>query len=326
MLSIQVDEVLTRSLLDHFHQIPRCDMNRVIKLVAKFCARIVSPVEYEEQIKRLEPPTRVQARSWKRWALSSYYWAQLWRCIVSGESVEKWGVYYDDVNLVLSNLSRRDLKKLKKVKTRLCTSRFDEEVMEKLRDQLAAVCWDVYRRRLRFLTRCDPALSAQGFVSDLMEVGVRVLCRYEETASPEIALGYAKKAVRNHAVILIQHHMAERRRRIEKSDGNDRVYRMGTIVNDRVCSSAKSTSSDDLLFFSIRFWLGPAYERYARAMINLEPEFEAWVEKGRATYPTRLNTLSRLAGEWSGLSEDQLKKDLAPLLQDRIHLAFSGPM
>jgi len=326
-LSMQVDAVLQRSLLDNFNMVPPREMDKLLRLIARFCSRIISPIEYEEQIKKFGAATRLQARAWKRWALSSYYWGQLWRCIVSGGSAEEWKVYYDDVNLVLANLTKSDLPKLKRIRKTISLEHFEADVLERLRRELATVCWAIYHTRLRFLAKYDPALAPQDFVADMLEVGVRVLRRYEETASPEIALAYAKKAIRNHSVILINHYTAARRCRIERQEGCERDYNCRIVNSDQV--RAASLPQDEILFSSIRFWLGPKYERYARAVIHLEPDFEEWVQaKRRRKYPTRMETLSRLAREWSGLSEAQVKGKLVPLLQDRLgdHLALSQPM
>lgn len=264
--------------------------------------------------------------------MSSYYWEQLWRCVVSGGSVEEWGVAYDDVNLVLSNLAPSDKPKLKRVCKTISLEHFDKDVFERMRRQLVSTAWKTYHAKLRFLAKFDPAMAPQDFVAEMMEVGIKVLRRYEETASEEIALAYAKKAMRNHALRIINHYTAGRRCRIESGSG-DREYHYRIVSNPRVTNNLPG-HQEEVLFSSIRIWLGPQYERYARAVIQQEPAFEAWVQKhwrsrGRkTTYPKRSSTISRLAREWSGLSEAQVQDKLVPLLRDRLqdHLALSIPM
>jgi hypothetical protein len=307
-------------------------MQRLLRLIARFCSRIFSPSDYENQVKKLRPSTRLQARAWKRWALSSYYWGQLWRCVVSGGSPDEWGVYYEDVNLVVSNLAPSDKPKLKRVRKTIKLEHFEEDVFDQMRRVLLTTAWKTYHAKLRFLTKFDPAMAPQDFVGEMMEVGIKVLRRYEETASEEIALAYAKKAIRNHALIVINHYTAGRRCRIEQDSG-EREYHY-RIINSSDITNSLPGHQDEVLFSSIRLWLGPRYERYARAVIQQEPDFEAWVQKhwehkGRKTaYPQRSKTISRLAREWSGLSEAQVQSKLVPLLQDRLqdHLALSQPM
>ena len=62
---------------------------------------------------RFDPGAEVRhaVRAWRQWALSSFYWGNLWRALISGEA-KRWRVRQDDVDLIYSYLRKTDLSRL----------------------------------------------------------------------------------------------------------------------------------------------------------------------------------------------------------------------
>jgi hypothetical protein len=298
-----------------FSKLPILEQNTILKAMSRFTARLLGTREFDSFVKyRVSDEAYHLAKRWRRWALGSYYWGNLWRAVVSAKPPEQWGVWSDDVDLVLTELTQTDHRKLQSLRRRMTYHRFSAAVFDSMRRNLLKISNKLYRVKLRFLTRYDPTLSREDMVGDLMAVGIRVIRRYEHEGNAELAFNYAYRSMINYAGDLIDRHTSSRRCRILRSPKENTPK----VVSFEEFQMGPQTDQPEVLFLALNMHLGSKYEAYARAVLDFHPEFERWVMAKGNRYPSTLRTRSTLARQWTGISSTELEVNLVPVLQERV--------
>jgi len=322
---------LLKSLVKHFSHLPTRNIDHVLQLVAQFTVGLLDTDSLNKELVRFDLEVRHAVRSWRRWALSSFYWGNLWRAVISGQS-KQWQVDQDDVALVSSYLRVADRRRLDDLYYLRSVGRLSPDVVMDLQNRLRKWSWSLYHKHLRFVSRYDKGLSSEDLVGTIMEAGLKALRRYEHQQNPNMTLNFAKRAARNTAINLIGRYTRDKRARLVPSTDPDRQYLCRTVSFEEVQPTLENQHAIEPLFDTIRIQLGPEYERYARAILGKWPDFDEWVSQQHQTPPEKLppRKLERYAREFSGLTTEQARKHLAPLLaeqlQGRSYFAASIPM
>jgi hypothetical protein len=302
-----------------------------MQLVARFTVGLLNTDELNRELARFELGVRHAVRSWRQWALSSFYWGNLWRAIISGEP-ERWRVHPEDSDLVKSYLRVADRRKIDDLYFFRAVGRLSHDVIMDIQQKLRKWAWSLYHKHLRFIARYDKGISSEDLVGSVMEAGLRAMRRYEHQDNPQKTLNYAKRAAKNEAINLIGRHTRDKRARLVPSKDPDRQYLCRTVSFEEVQPTLENQHAIEPLFDTIRIQLGPEYERYARAILGEWPDFDEWVATQHETMPERLprRKLERFAREFSGITTEQAREHLAPLLaeklQSRGYFASSHPM
>lgn len=322
MNSLVCQAPLTGSFVKHFGHltdIPPSRLERVYRFIARYTARIIDTAQLNQLIKPLSLPLRKAVRSWRSWALSSYYWGNLWRALVA-RSANEWKAHPDDLELLNTYLRRDDIEQLRGLYFRMPVQRLPREVIDDLFLRLTKWAKCCYRRHLRFITRYDTALSEEDLVATLLVAGIRTLRRYENEGNPTKALNYAKRAIQNEAFNLINRYTRGKRARLVREKNNpDRQYLCRTVSYECLSSILQHEPRPNPLMAHIRAQLGPSYEQYACAILG-SADFDEWLS---TTYRVRAERLPRQklqqrACEWAGISQIQLEENLVPLLAEQL--------
>lgn len=322
---------LLKSLVKHFTHVPTQKIDQVMKLVAKFTVGILDTDGLNKGLVPFELDVRQAVRAWRQWALSSFYWGNLWRAIITGDPTT-WKVYSEDVDLLRSYLSRADLRVIEDMYFVRSVSRLSADVIMDLQARLRKWAWALYHKHLRFIAQYDKGVTSEDLVGSVMEAGLRALRRYEHQGNPKKTLNYAKRAAQNEAINLIGRYTRRKRARIvaTKKDPT-RQYLCRTVSFEEVQPLLEKQAASDPLYDHIRVQLGAEYERYARAILGEWPDFDEWVVATHDVDTDRLprRKLERLAREWSGITSEQARRHLGPLLFEKMrsetYLASSQP-
>jgi hypothetical protein len=326
---------LVYSFVNNFRTVPEEELDQAVNIAVRFTARVLGPSGFQEALEDLHPETVKALRSWRRWASQSYYWGALWRGVISG-CPEGWGASPRDVALVQQHLSDEDKASVRQLQGKFHLSRFSSSELQKIYKGLERYCWSLYHgrlRSLRYFSVFDAMFYADDIIIDLMEAGMLSVWGCEETGEGVLyALNYAKKSARNHAIYLMEKHTYAKRTRFF-TDENGR-YSPRHINYDSLFNQSARESVPEVLFTEIRVQLGPKYERYARAVLGYDPEFDNWVmghhinnktcylrRRDRKEFPQQTRTISKMAEKWVGIPKwesESLKLELAPLLIERM--------
>lgn len=210
--------------------------------------------------------------------------------------------------------------------------RLAPEVVLEIQQKLRKWSWALYHKHLRFIARYDKGVTSEDLVGSVMEAGLRAMRRYEHQHNPKKTLNFSKRAAKNEAINLIGRHTRDKRARLIPSNDPTRQYLCRTVSYEEVQTSLEDQTASDPLFDTIRVQLGPEYERYARAILGAWPDFDEWVASQHDTAAERLpqRKLERFAREFSGITTEQAREHLAPLLVEQLqgwdYLASSQPM
>lgn len=320
-----------KSLVKHFAHIPTKEIDHVMKLVARFTVGLLDTDGLNRELSRFDLGVRHAVRSWRQWALSSFYWGSLWRAVVADDPLT-YNIWLDDFDLIKSYLRRVDLQQVQEMYFLRSVGRLSPEVVLEIQQKLRKWAWALYHKHLRFIARYDQGLTSEDLVGSVMEAGLRAMRRYEHQDNPKKTLNFAKRAAKNEAINLIGRYTRDKRARLVPSTDPDRQYLCRTVSYEEVQSSLEDHSASEPLFDTIRVQLGPEYERYARAILGAWPAFDEWVASQHSAEAERLpqRKLERFAREFAGITTEQARENLAPLLAEQLrgwdYLASSQPM
>jgi DNA-directed RNA polymerase specialized sigma24 family protein len=329
--SLLCQSPLLKSLVKHFTHVPTQKIDQVMKLVARFTVGILDTDGLNKGLVPFSLDVRHAVRAWRQWALSSFYWGNLWRAIVTNDPAT-WKVHREDVDLIRSYLSRSDLACIEDMYFVRSVSRLSAEVIMDLQVRLRNWAWVLYHKHLRFIAQYDKGLSSEDLVASVMEAGLKALRRYEHQNNPKKTLNFAKRAAKNEAINIIGRYTRRKRARIVATkDDPTRQFLCRTVSFEEVQPILEKQVASDPLYDYIRVQLGHEYERYARAILGEWPAFDEWVATTHDVETDRLprRKLERFAREWSGITTEQARRNLAPLLVEKIresdYLASSQP-
>ena len=330
--SLRCQSPLLKSLVKHFAHVPTRQINHVMQLVARFTVGLLNTDDLNRELARFDLGVRHAVRAWRQWALSSFYWGNLWRAMIVDDP-SSYKIERDDFDLVKSYLRRVDLQRVQEMYFVRSVGRLSADIILDIQQKLRKWAWALYHKHLRFISCYDGGLTSEDLVGSIMEAGLRALRRYEHQRNPKKTLNFAKRAAKNEAINLIGRHTRDKRARlvVSKNDPN-RQYLCRTVSFEEVQSSLENQSASDPLFDTIRVQLGLEYERYARAILGAWPAFDEWVASQHAIAAERLpqRKLERFAREFSGITTEQARNNLAPLLAEKLrgwsYLASSQPM
>jgi hypothetical protein len=309
------------SLIDYLETVPAKDLEIIAPLLCRYTARIATENEFYGTIrKKLPVESRNAVKLWRRWALSSYYWGDLWRALV-GDTKSRKKIDPADIRYIMQNLTERDKERLQKKQGKIPTHRFSEETFKKLLKKITKQCEHLAWMKLRFISKYDQGVSQEDFVNELVEVGIKTLHRYEAEGNEQKALNYAIRSIKNSACNHITRFTTAKRARVINRHGEGgREYESLSISMEALSAAPPlemiSSSNDPLE--TIRYRLGPAYEHYALAVLGRWPEFDRWVEEWVGKNPYRLNssTLGKLACQWTELPEEDVRQKLGGYLRE----------
>jgi hypothetical protein len=332
--SLDSESRLVYSFVNNFRTVPEEELDQAVNIAVRFTARVLDPQGFQEALEDLHPETVKGLRSWRRWASQSYYWGTLWRGVVSGYP-EGWGASPRDVALIQQHLSDEDRAQVKELRGKFHLSRFTSAELRKIYKELERYCWSLYHggmTSLRYFSVYDSLFNADDIVIDLLEAGMLSLWGCEETGEGTLyALNYAKQSVKNHALYLMEKHTFAKRSHFIPNGEGGLTHRH--VDYDSLFNEVARESVPESLFTEIRIQLGPQYERYARAVLGYDPEFDNWVMShhinNKSCYPRpqrrkwfpKTKTISKLAERWVGLQRhgtETLQRELAPLLVERL--------
>lgn len=322
-----------KSLVKHFSHIPTRNIDQVMQVIARFTVGLIDTHEMNQELAQFELEVRCAVRLWRHWALSSFYWGNLWRAIIAGDP-ERWKVHPEDTDLIKSYLRREDHAKIDDLYFFRSVGRLSHDVVMEIQQKLRKFAWSMYHKYLRFVAKYDKGLSSEDLVASIMEAGLRALRRYEHQDNPLKTLNYAKRAAKNEAINIIGRNTRIKRARIVAASASnpDRQYLCRTVSLEEVQPLLENQHASDPLYDYIRVQLGPEYERYARAILGEWPDFDAWVATTHEVAPEKLprRKLERFAREWSGITTEQARRNLGPLLVEKLrveetYFAFSQP-
>jgi hypothetical protein len=301
-----------------------------MRLVARFTVGLIDTDGLNRELAGLDLGVRHAVRSWRQWALSSFYWGSLWRAIVADDPAT-YKVDREDFDLIKSYLRRVDHQQVQEMYFLRSVGRLSLDTISDIQTKVRKWAWALYHKHLRFISRYDGGLTAEDLVGSIMEAGLRALRRYEHQQNPKKTLNFAKRAAKNEAINLIGRHTRDKRARIVRTVNDPtRQYLCRTVSFEEVQPTLENQHATEPLFDTIRIHLGPEYERYARAILGEWPDFDEWVSSKHATEPERLpqRKLERFAREWSGITTEQAQRNLAPLLAEKLggYLVSSHPM
>jgi hypothetical protein len=302
-----------------------------MKLVARFTVGLLDTDGLNRELVRFDLEVRHAVRSWRQWALSSFYWGNLWRSVVADDPLT-YNTKLEDFDLIKSYLRRADLQEVHDMYFLRSVGRLAPEVVLEIQQKLRKWSWALYHKHLRFIARYDKGVTSEDLVGSVMEAGLRAMRRYEHQHNPKKTLNFSKRAAKNEAINLIGRHTRDKRARLIPSNDPTRQYLCRTVSYEEVQTSLEDQTASDPLFDTIRVQLGPEYERYARAILGAWPDFDEWVASQHDTAAERLpqRKLERFAREFSGITTEQAREHLAPLLVEQLqgwdYLASSQPM
>ncbi|NIV34184.1 MAG: hypothetical protein GWN58_33455 [Anaerolineae bacterium] len=330
--SLRCQSPLLKSLVKHFAHVPTKQIDHLMRLVARFTVGLLDTDGLNRELAGFELEVRHAVRSWRQWALSSFYWGSLWRAVVADDPLS-YQVDPEDYDLIKSYLRRADLQQVQDMFYLRSVGRLSPEVVLEIQQKLRKWAWALYHKHLRFIAFYDKGVTSEDLVGSVMEAGLRAMRRYEHQYNPKKTLNFAKRAAKNEAINLIGRHTRDKRARIVPAKNDPtRQYLCRTVSYEEVQTSMENQTASEPLFATIRVQLGPEYERYARAILGAWPAFDEWVASQHATMPERLpqRKLERFAREFSGITSQQAKENLAPLLAEQLrgwdYLASSQPM
>jgi len=322
------------SLVKYFADLPTKILDRVMRVVSRFTVGLIDTQGLNRDLTSFSVEVRKTVRRWRSWALSSFYWGNLWRAVITNDA-ERWQVDPLDVELVHSYLRQADKKQIVTMYYLRPVSRLDNNVILDLQQRLRKWAWLLYHKHLRFISRYDTGVTAEDLVGSVMEAGLRAMRRYEHQDNPKKTLNFSKRAAKNEAINLIGKHTRDKRARIVATPNDpERKYLCRTVSLEEVEPQIRQrTTAANPLFSAIRVQLGAEYERYARAILGLWPDFDEWVSEHYKQPAEKLprRKLERAAREWSGITMEQAQQNLAPLLAEQLqqksgYLALSQPM
>lgn len=330
--SLRCQSPLLESLVKHFTHIPTQKIDQVMRLVARFTVGLIDTDGLNKGLVMFELEVRHAVRSWRQWALSSFYWGNLWRAIIADDPAA-WSVHQEDVDLIRSYLRRTDQQQISQMYFIRSIGRLSLDTVLDLQNKLRKWSWALYHKHLRFISRYDKGVTSEDLVGSVMEAGLRALRRYEHQLNPKKTLNFAKRAAKNEAINLIGRYTRSKRARlIATTNDPNRQYLCRTVSLEEVQPLLENQHASDPLYDYIRVQLGPEYERYARAILGEWPDFDAWVASEHAVVPEKLprRKLEKFAREWSGITTEQAKRNLGPLLAEKLqaasYLACSQPI
>lgn len=296
----------------HWHSISR--------VVAKLCARLVDNKTLKPHLAPLPVEARKAVRSWRTWALSSYYVGQLWRALLD-QKPDRWGVRHEDVKYVVTRLEPEDRSRLALGWFQARTDRLPATTTENLSKALLRYAKRMAYTKLRFLSRYDTALSQEDLVASLLEVGIYALRRYEHHGNELLALNFAKRSIHNRTIHLIHAHTASKRSRLVSIEYQGQQFVSRVVSLEGMKTVPKVVTEDcGAVLSQIESELGKTMAFYARAVLGQAPAFDVWVRKMISVEPEDLprQKLESLARVWAGVSRREVTRKLIPLLTGRV--------
>jgi len=311
---------LIRSFVTHLAELPPPNQGLALQAACRLTASIITTRQFDAVTATLPRPQRKRVRNWRRWAVGSYYWGSLWRCLVTEDDPADWHVWPQDVTYVLENLTGQDRETLQRSKGQVPTRRFSHRRLKRLMTDLNRYCHWLAYSKLSFVSRYDRGMDQEDLQADLLEVGIRTLRRYEHEGDCLKALNFAKRAVHNWAINLITRHTASKRTRLLVHNREEREFQARSVSWEEVGEIVPDTMAVQPLpaTLVIRHRLGPLYENWALAVLGHWPEFEEWVTLWGSKDPQRLRPqeLNELACRWVGLETKDVEQKVGNLLQE----------
>jgi hypothetical protein len=270
--------------------------------------------EYRDRIKELSKPAYdLFYKEVRNFVKSSFECRKIWRAVrhslFSGDSFQKAATQFDadleGMKLVWSAVGEEDRARITEASKKDQYGFLDEKTMVELVTQLDKYCGKVSYLKLRFLSDNDNSFDLADLRSELLAHGIQVVRLYEHTRDLKMIENFAKAAIQNHAINLIQHFTSESRACVKNAtvgcgtcifcltDKPQRCpqavadYRVTTLSMEglavgslgRVSSEAEERSMTESLLSTLKEGASPEFQRVVDFVFGAssESQFESWL-------------------------------------------------
>lgn len=286
---------------------PTEEVKPALVLIAKFTSRAIDSSTFNKATLSFSRGTRRGLKNYRRWAHASSYWASLWRAVVDPACLDASAVEPQDVILIRAFLPGAYRRMLKH--KRHLVKRMGQEEFESLLAEITTCAKSYAWRKLRFITKYDPQWTQDDFINELVEVGIRVVRRYEDQGMERLQLlNYARRAIHNTTINFVMEYKRVKRARLVEGTCGD-IWRTTTTSLEALPGGVEDKRVGPPVL------VDPKVVAYSQAVVGLDPKFHKWIRHRCCLDPLKLSedSLRVLARRWVGVSTQQIKHQFAEL-------------